>query len=229
MALLVGVVVVAACSSNGSDGSGSGASGGGGSGGSGAAGGSGGSGAECPGVDPWPEGTQTCHHDGECMYGCSPFTENGCGACEVPMDQCMMDMDCGPGFVCNPHPWSSPCPCNGETVERFCQAICPATACAEDETCDEATGFCNPTSCQDGYTCAPGLTCQMTPWSDEHDCRPFDCSEMEICTPNQTCEATPQGYQCITKACQADQECACGACVNGHCEGRIGACYEPAA
>jgi hypothetical protein len=234
MGLAMSIVIVAACSSEGGNrSSGSGGSGGdsGGSGGSGASGGSGGSGNVCEGTQPWPEGTDTCHNDAECMYGCSAYSDaGGCGACDAPQHECEMDIDCGMGFVCHSYPWSSVCPCNGgESTERRCQAACPATSCGPDDTCDDVTGWCNPTACDAGFTCPTGQTCDMVPWSDQHGCRPLDCMEGAECSPIADCVATPQGYQCLAQTCDVDGDCACGACVNGQCAPRIGACYEPAA
>jgi hypothetical protein len=213
MGLGISILIAAACSSSGSDG---------------AAGGGASSPGECPGVDPWPEGTDTCHDNSECPSGCSPIPNGGgCGACNAPQHECEMDVDCGMNAVCNDYPFDEPCNCTGETIERRCQPVCPATACGPDETCDEASGHCNPTPCEDGFTCPTGTTCQMVPWADAHHCRPFDCTEGADCTPNQSCDATPQGNRCITRSCSEDADCACGACVNQHCEGRIGACYTP--
>jgi hypothetical protein len=183
----------------------------------------------CPGFDPWAEGAQLCHRDDECTYGCSASADaEGCGACIGAQHQCRTDTDCGMGEVCNPFPFSPPCNCSADTEERRCIPVCPDTPCDDGFGCD-GTGHCVPTPCDAGYTCPAGKVCGMAGDFDEHGCRTQHCSEGFACQPFEDCVATPSGTGCVPQPCGADADCPCGACVNGACAGRIGACYEPAA
>jgi hypothetical protein len=84
--------------------------------------------------------------------------------------------------------------------------------------------------CSDGYTCPAGTTCDFdgpAP-ADAHGCAPVSCSkDPTVCNPIETCtpSAVPGLSTCEHKTpCAADDDCACGACVNAVCQNGPGFC-----
>lgn len=211
------------------------------------------SGDVCPGTEPWPEGTQTCRSDAECdasSYCATQMSGNTCGGCTPTFEGCSVDDDCGNG-LCEPYDVpQGPCDCEPSMV---CVANCNDAGCGDGFTC-ELDGHCTPISCDAGYDCPDDSVCDLlaegsdphgcipapcdagyacgedevcdagAPGEDAHGCRPLHCMEGFDCGMNHRCEATPSGNGCLSLTCTGDGDCDCGACLNGVCGPRIGAC-----
>lgn len=216
----------------------------------------------CPGITPWPDGARTCRTDADCGTNfseyCAPEVNTGCGACFGPENQCAVDMDCGMGAWCATLPFNDPCNCTGETTERRCLSLCPATPCAADQSCD-ANGHCVPASCMDGYacpqervcdpagvmpddhgcaylsctagyTCPDGYTCNPgAPGGTPHGCQAISCKDGFVCPANTDCDPTATGHGCIKRSCSNDADCDCGACIQKKCYDKLWICTSPAA
>ncbi|HLV21500.1 MAG TPA: hypothetical protein VKZ49_11475, partial [Polyangiaceae bacterium] len=107
--------------------------------------------------------------------------------------------------------------------------------CAPGRTESDAHG-CAPPNCNEGAACAPGFACDPM---GSGQCEAVHCSEggAAACPINQVCDATVSaGRGCLTKPCQTDADCDCGACIrtcsgegctSGTCQPRLWLCTFP--
>lgn len=147
-----------------------------------------------------PEPAGSCRSDADCtasfLQCYAPGEPVGCGICMEPQQLCATESDCHDGDVCVVY--TPPCSCGGDASE--CRPRCTASSCATDETCNDVTGLCQPTSCSAGYGC-PAHTVCVTKGGDAHGCERVTCA--------------------------SDADCGCGACVEGHCYEGLGSCSAP--
>jgi predicted small lipoprotein YifL len=118
-----------------------------------------------------------------------------CGACPVPIDQCVTDEDCSGGVCVEDPMFCDSCPQEPGTI---CIPRCTAGSCLEGELCEETTGHCVPVLCTDGYSCPPNSRCGG--------------------------EGEGDGHRCVTLRCSVDTDCDCGVCIGGVCMDGPGAC-----
>ena len=214
--------------------------GGGGTGGSGVAGTGVLSGPTCPGVDPLPAGVIPCRSVRDCpstyssclpsgptdAYGCGLYV---CNELPQPPSECMGDLECGSGRVCQHGPWQ----CCGSA--NTCVAPCTSTSCPADQQCD-STGHCGQASCKNGYTCPSGKVCSPGDlWQDAHGCANAPCTAGYVCPDGSVCNPGANdtdrhgclGAWCTTGyACQSNQACSPNSviaddhgCVPASCSG----------
>jgi len=91
------------------------------------------------------------------------------------------------------------CSCGGQASE--CRLRCTASSCESDETCNETSGICEPTRCGPTYACPEHTVC-VDDGGDAHGCERL--------------------------ACTSDEDCGCGACVEGRCFSELGFSSPPA-
>jgi hypothetical protein len=171
-----------------------------------------------------------------------------CGACFATVRECTSDAACGADKICVAAPLQ-PCQCMGP--DMHCAPKCTAESCLADQVCG-ADGRCAPQSCQQGYscpsgtvcdparatghgcaaprcdfnetTCADGEVCDSSITLPESHCRPKRCSEGAVCPVNLRCGGVND--YCERLPCQADQDCDCGACIQGACRDRLFMCVQ---
>jgi len=148
---------------------------------------------------PLDEGA--CRTEADCTDGmrCFDADDPFYGDCQDAVRDCEDDPSCGDGNVCEEYPTESPC--NPDDLSSSC-----VLACQDDDDCDEgqrcnlSTGHCVTWLCTDGYTCPIHFTCT-------------DGAE---------------GTGCVRDACEGDEDCGDGWCVNGNYFADAGFCsYSP--
>jgi hypothetical protein len=132
------------------------------------------------------------------LYECQPACENG--------ELCMPDGICG---------------------HKRCRLPCPDVACESDMRCDASV--CIPRGCEEdgGSACSDDQVCDPSwPYSTNH-CVPVQCADGFECRVWQAC-GTSGGdlHGCVPLPCRADDDCACGYCVEGRCAPTLGLCFE---
>jgi hypothetical protein len=86
-------------------------------------------------------------------------------------------------------------------------------------------GLCEPLSCEAGYTCAEGSECvHGAPASDAHGCRVLACDEPGA-TPCPVTHGCSEG-SCVRLACNVDDDCPCGTCMESQCWDRPWICVD---
>ena len=92
----------------------------------------------------------------------------------------------------------------------------------------EPDGTCAPILCNEGFECSPQIQrCNIgSPRANEHGCEYVACDDGWECEANTRCTAPtdPSTHGCTVLECEADGDCDCGYCVNGHCASNFGTC-----
>jgi len=164
---------------------------------------------------------QPCAVDTDCAP-CQACVE---GVCATPAPTgCLVDADCPAGQVC------------AQGLPGDCQNHCEpkAVACATDADCG-ACAVCVANQCQgtgvlacaDHADCAADQYChQVLGEPCKNACEPLPagaCRGAADCPAGHECVMLPDGSglgDCVATSCATDADCgACGACVNGQCEG----------
>jgi len=178
-----------------------------------------GAGCACPPAEPVSCSTHEecgsgrCFADGPFGVGCAT------GFC---MPSCL-DEGCGEGYACN--------------ADRVCEAIpCDVSfSCARGLRCAPNAEHadlhgCEPLPCDEGFTCQAGYACRPDDprGVGNAGCVVLHCSEAggPKCPVNSDCRADVGGTGCTVRACEHDEQCDCGACVNGSCAPRPGVCMS---
>lgn len=137
----------------------------------------------------------SCRNDLDCdttTQSCANPDFQSCeGDCVQPPIDCVEDGGCEPGEVC--HSFVVACSCAG--YGYTCKLGCTTDeSCGPEESCDENSGHCLPTSCEDNYVCAPGTSC-IGGGGPEHGC------QRDICTQDSDCS---DGLYCVDHGCYSD-------------------------
>ena len=132
-------------------------------------------------------------------------------------------------------------PCTDDVCvvdERRCDH--PAKTCAENETCDSATGECVGTECNDPGDCGEcagdtmGWTCDRGVCIPRNDMRP--CNDNDLCTDDvcivdeRRCDhpaiSCPDGEECNPNSGNCERICSCNGreCGDDGCGGSCGEC-----
>lgn len=137
-----------------------------------------------------------CRSDLDCNadegLSCASPDFSACeGDCVQPDIECGQDGDCDEGEVC--HSYEVACSCAG--YGYTCKLGCTTDAsCGPDESCDEASGHCLTTSCDDNYACPPGTSC-IGGGGPDHGC------QRDICALDSDCS---DGLYCVANGCYSE-------------------------
>jgi len=173
-----------------------------------------------------------CRDNSDCENGqtCdSPELDpSSCGIC--PQSECVGDEGCSGDAVCEPVDWG----CSNCPEILLCVAACTPGDCPESQTCNESTGHCEGTVCEEDSECPDPFRCRSG------HCERSECDTTSDCRSGSACD---QGA-CVERECVADDECdslhRCngGICSRLHCDWDAdchgqglcveGRCYEEA-
>jgi hypothetical protein len=182
---------------------------------------------------------------------CEPYVETSPCLCngasngtrcvpKCPGNACDADSQCSATGHCLPTPCSQGYTCPSDLACKPGDAsadvhgcgtkLCTeGFTCAADQTCDQSAPQadvhrCAPAPCSSGYACPTGWRCAAGTGSDAHGCTPIPCSMGAPCGVNESCDPTRPGRGCVVRNCVRDNDCDCGACVNGSCEPSLWIC-----
>jgi hypothetical protein len=171
-----------------------------------------------------------------------------------PDSECETDAACGAGRICESYSLQVSCLCAPPPSPlKHCVPSCATAGCPTGIACG-ATGRCLPKRCDAGYRCPEAYACAPArAGADAHGCAPADCNVDAYdcpdgfrcmpgqrcvpltcgpdyrCSPNLDCKPTSTApHGCVRRACTADAECDCGACINGLCQDRLFVCSRGA-
>jgi hypothetical protein len=173
-----------------------------------------------------------CNDDSTCSSGlvCAPNVYNGpclCNGQGLPGSHCIpkcMANSCAAGETCGTNGHCTPTACTAGYQCATGDACIPSRAGADAHGC--AVALCT----SDGYACPAGSRCGGAGMADAHGCTPIGCDEGFQCPLNMKCDpASSDPHHCTRRACTADTDCDCGACIQNKCEDRLFVCWEPAA
>ena len=183
---------------------------------------------------------ETCDSaTGECV-GTECSNPGDCGECAGDT----MGWTCDRG-VCIPRNDARPCNDNDLCTDDVCivdERRCehPAKTCAENETCDSATGECVGTECNDPGDCGEcagdtmGWTCDRGVCIPRNDARP--CNDNDLCTDDvcivdeRRCDhpakSCPDGEECNPNSGNCERICSCNGreCGDDGCGSSCGEC-----
>ncbi|MFO0617380.1 MAG: Dickkopf N-terminal cysteine-rich domain-containing protein [Polyangiaceae bacterium] len=147
----------------------------------------------------------SCRADEECDEGLfckGPSELNVCGV--PPHEECATDQDCPSPMVCH-------------AISDGCSADAVGSRCAAP---------CTPTSCDAGFRCGAGGSCEPVPCGDAG----ASCPRWQICDPSAAVTGSPvhaRSSGCKRIACVVDAACPPDtACTNGICQDGAGTCRE---
>jgi hypothetical protein len=175
----------------------------------------------CPGASLPQDlvGSPPCSSSRECEGGWAcvlarPVFE--CGGAAPPPPECAIDADCGADKICETFSCS----------RVMCIDACPAVSCPSHQRCEQ--GRCIDRRCDDpqGGACGIGYMCQSS--AGGNGCVASRCDHGNLTCPlPMACSPGTAGadeHSCRRPACTRHADCVCGACVDGLCAPRLGAC-----
>lgn len=152
--------------------------------------------AACTGSEPG----EGCRDSLECseVERCAlPGTAPVCGIpCPLRRD-CESNDDCDGDAVCVE--LVATC-CNAGELSSACRPSCATAGCVADERCRD-DGRCEPTPCNDGFTCGAHTHCDPT-------------------------STGADAHGCARDACEDDGDCEGGFCLSGACYETLGTCQN---